>query len=314
MPKWIKKAKDIGLVWEDMNKYQTKKDVAGSGGLVVLIAFMLGVLTYIFIQTFIFNGSNHTVEIFALLTMVLFIGLIGLIDDLFGWAHGGLSRRVRIALTVLASIPLVVINAGSSNVVLPFFGSVTLEYLYPLLIIPLAIGFVTTTYNFLAGFNGLEAGMGILILSYFSFVSYVTGYAWLAIIGLCMVTSLAAFIIFNWSPARVFPGDVLTYSVGALIAGMAILGNFEKIAIIVYIPYLIEVILKSRGKLVVHSFGNPQKNGGLTLKQKKLYGLTHVSIWFLSFFKKKVTEKDCVYFIYSIEIVFILLATVFLFS
>ena len=64
-----------------------------------------------------------------------------------------------------------------------------------------------------------------------------------------MVGALIGFYIYNKFPAKVFPGDILTYSVGALIAGMAILGNFEKIAVFVFIPYIIETILKSRGKL-----------------------------------------------------------------
>ncbi len=312
LPRWIKKAKDIGLVWEDMNKYNHPKNIAASGGIVVVMSFILSVLAYIFIKTFIFERTSHEIEIFALLAVILILSIVGLTDDLLGWKKGGLSSRARILLAIMASIPLVVINAGTSTVNLPLIGTINFGILYPLIILPLAIGFVSTTYNFLAGFNGLESGMGILILSYLSFVAYVTGSPWLAVIGLCMVASLIVFLFFNWTPAKVFPGDILTYSIGALIVGMAVLGNFEKIAIIVFIPYIIEIILKSRGKFQKHSFGKPTKDQGLKLKYNKIYGLTHFSIWFLSKFKKKVTEQDVVYLIYAIEIIFILLATVFL--
>jgi len=314
LPYWIKKARLVGLLWEDMNKYGHPKNVAASGGIVVVMSFIISVLSYLFLKTFIFSRSIHEVEIFALLSTVLILGLIGLTDDLLGWKDGGLSARVRIALALLASIPLVVINAGTSQVFLPFIGSVDFGIFYPLIIIPLAIGFVTTTYNFLAGFNGLEAGMGALILTYLSFVAYVTGSPWLSVVGLCMVASLIVFLFYNWTPAKVFPGDIMTYSIGALVVGMAVLGNFEKIAIIIFIPYIVEVILKSRGKLKKYSFGKPTKNGGLKLNYEKIYGLTHFSIWFLSKFKKKVTERDVVYLIYSIEIIFILLASLFLFT
>ena len=152
----------------------------------------------------------------------------------------------------------------------------------------------------------------MLILSYLSFVAFVTGSPWLAVVGLCMVASLIVFVYYNWYPAKVFPGDILTYAVGAVIAGMAILGNFEKIAIIVFIPFIIEAILKAgRGKLKKYSFGKPAKDGSLKLTYDKVYGMTHFSIWFLQKYKKKVTEKDVVYFIYSIEILCILLATIF---
>ena len=231
LPKWIKTCRKVGLLWEDMNKFDKPKNVAASGGLVVIMAFVLGVLFYVAIRTFTKNAVQVNLQIFALLSMILILAVIGLTDDLLGWKHGGLSKRFRVFLALVASIPLVVIGAGSHMVSLPFFGFVGLGLIYTAIIIPLAIAAAATTYNFLAGFNGLEAGQGIIILSFLSFVAYATGSAWLALIGLIMVASLIGFLIFNWSPARVFPGDILTYSVGALIAGMAILGNFEKVAL-----------------------------------------------------------------------------------
>lgn len=308
---WIKKCNNVGLLWEDMNKFGKPKNVAGSGGIIVLIGFLLGVLSYIALRTF--SGSQVdfiTIQIFALLTSVLTIGVVGLIDDFLGWHNGGLSARVRLTLVFLAAIPLVVINAGESCVSIPIFGSVDFGILFPLFLIPLGIAATTTVYNFLAGFNGLEAGLGIMILGFFSYVSYITGSSWLALVGLCMTISLFAFWLFNKNPARVFPGDVLTYSVGAMIGGMAILGNFEKIAFVVFIPFIIEMMLKIHGGIKPprkQSFGIPQKDGSLKLPYDKIYGLTHFSIWLLSKFKKKVYENDVVYLIFIMQILFILL-------
>ena len=47
LPKWIKKCREIGMVWEDMNKFGHPKNVAASGGVVVIMAFVLGVLSYV---------------------------------------------------------------------------------------------------------------------------------------------------------------------------------------------------------------------------------------------------------------------------
>lgn len=309
---WIKKCKQVGLLWEDMNKFGKPKNVAGSGGIVVLIGFLIGALTYVAFKTFIIGDSNSvSVQIFALLSVVAIAGISGLVDDFLGWHHGGLSAKVRLGLAVMASIPLIVINAGSDSIALPFFGNVSLGLIFPLVLIPLGIAATTTVYNFLAGFNGLEAGQGILVVGFLSYVAYVNNSAWLTVIGLCMVVSLFAFWLFNKNPAKVFPGDVLTYSVGALIGTMAILGNFEKIAFIVFIPYIVEMILKVRGGMKPprkQSFGVPQRDGSLKLPYDKIYGLTHFSIWFLSKFKKKVYENDVVYLIFIIQIIFILIA------
>ena len=315
LPLWIRKTKRIGFLWEDMNKYKHKKNVSASGGIVVVIAFVLGVLYYIAVRTFLIDaGDGISVEIFALLSVILILAMIGIIDDLFGWRHGGLSIRMRLILAFMASIPLVVINAGNASMNVPFLGVVNFGILYPLLIIPIGIAGATTTYNFLAGFNGLEAGQGIIILSFLSFVAYKTGTLWLALVGLIMVAALLGFYLYNKYPAKVFPGDAITWTIGALIAGMAILGNFEKIAVFVFIPYIIETGLKLRGGLKKSSFAKPNKDKSLDLRYKKIYGLEHLSIYLLKKIKpsKKVYEKDVVYSIHAFQIVIILLAFLFL--
>ena len=125
-----------------------------------------------------------------------------------------------------------------------------------------------------------------------------------------MVASLIIFYFFNRFPAKVFPGDILTYSIGALIAVMAILGNFEKIAVFIFIPYIIETFLKLRGKLEKPSFGKVNEDNSLEVPYEKIYGTTHLSLFVLKKFKKKVYEKDVVYLIFVYQIVICLLALI----
>jgi UDP-N-acetylglucosamine--dolichyl-phosphate N-acetylglucosaminephosphotransferase len=309
LPKWIRKSNQVGLLWQDMNKYGKPKNVASSGGIVVVMSFLFGVLSYIAIRTFVFGSINGiTNQILALISVILILAIVGLTDDLLGWKHGGLSSRFRILLAVVSSIPLVVINAGTHLINLPFFGEVSLGLIYPLVLIPIGITGATSVYNFLAGFNGLEAGQGIIILSFLSFISYRTGNSWLAMIGLCMVFSLIGFYYYNKCPAKVFPGDIMTWSIGALIAGMAILGNFEKIAVFIFIPYIMEFFLKLRGKLKKYSFAKPNKDNSLELRYDKIYGLTHLGVWLLKKVKNKVYEKEVVYLIFLFQIFICLLA------
>ena len=308
LPKWIKKCKQVGLLWEDMNKFEHPKNVAASGGIIIVMAFVLGVLFYVAIKTFLFKDNGTILEIFSLLSVILMLAIIGLTDDLLGWKHGGLSPKFRLTLAIIASIPLVVINAGVPEINLPFLGLINIGLIYPLFLIPLGIAGATYSYNFLAGFNGLESGQGIIIILFLSLIAYITGSPWLSIMGLCMVASLLVFYFYNKHPAKVFPGDILTYAIGALIAGMAILGNFEKIAFFVFIPYIVETILKTRGRIKKSSFGIPNRDGSLEMPYKKIYGLTHFSIFILKKIKTKVYEKDVTYFIFSIQIVICLLS------
>ncbi len=308
-PFWIRKAKQIGLVWKDMNKL-AKEKVAGSGGIVVLLGFVISVFIFVAYRTFYLNDITHMVEIIALTSVALLVGGIGFIDDLFGWQHGGLSKRSRLIMVLIAAIPLMAINAGKHSMSLPFLGTISFGLLYPLVLIPIGIIGATVTFNFLAGMNGLEAGQGVIIISALSLVAFLTGNSWLAVIGFCMVFALLAFLFFNCVPAKVFPGDVLTYSVGSLIAMMSILGNFEKVAVFFFIPYILEVMLKSRGGLVKHSFGKPNKDGSLSLLHNKIYGTTHLSIWLMQKLGIKPTERKVVCSIWLFQILIIILGFV----
>ncbi len=288
-PIWISGAHRSRLTGKDMHKI-SQEMVAESGGIAVFLGFVLGVLVYVAIRTFYFNTYEHTLEIFAILCSIILVALIGFIDDLFGWKIG-LTKKTRIFFVFFAAIPLMVINAGQSNIL-----GFEIGIFYPLLLIPVGIIGATTTYNFLAGYNGLEARQGILILSALAIVTYLTGNTWLSVISLILVASLFGFYVYNKHPASVFPGDVLTYIVGALIAGIAIVGNIEKIAVFFFIPYILETILKVRGGLKKESFAKVLPDGSLENQYDKIYGLEHLAIRILKNIKKdkKVYETEVV--------------------
>ncbi len=305
LPAWIKRAKLAGLVGKDVNKLE-KIEISESGGVIVIISFAFGLLVYIALNTFLFNSDSNFIELFALMSTILLIVFVAFTDDILGWKIG-LRRRTRLIFVIFSSIPLIAINAGRSDVGIPLIGTIDLGIIYPLIIIPLGIVGATTTFNFLAGFNGLETGQGILLLSALAIVSYFTGSLWLSIISLIMVSSLFAFLIYNFFPASVLPGDSLTYAVGGLIAIIAILGNFEKIALFFFIPYIIETGLKLRGGLIKQSFGKPNERGSLDLKYPKIYSLNHVAILLMKKMGWESTEKRAVYLIWAFQIMIILI-------
>jgi len=303
LPSWIKRAKAVGISGKDMHKVNTEEMVAETGGVCVLVGFILGILSYITIRTFYFDTFVNTMEIFSLLSVLLIIAFVGFTDDIVGWKIG-LSKKLRIFFLIFASLPILVINGGQVGIV-----NNILSLTYPLFFISLGIVGASSTFNFLAGYNGLEASQGILILSALSIVSYITAQRWLSIIGFIMIACLSVFYLFNKHPAKTFPGDVLTYPVGALIALISIFGHLEKIAIFFFIPYILETILKVRGKLKKESFAKVNPDGSLELPYNKIYGLEHLAIAILKRIKpsKKVYEKDVVYLINLFQLGIIIL-------
>jgi UDP-N-acetylglucosamine--dolichyl-phosphate N-acetylglucosaminephosphotransferase len=307
IPFWIKKTKEFGLTGRDMQK-TTDEKVSEAGGICVVIGFMLGVLAYIAMKTFYFNTNpdDKILEIITLMSVILIAAFIGFTDDILGWKKG-LPKIIRVVFLIFASLPLVVISAGGLT-----SGGVNFGLVYPFLLIPLGIVGATATFNFLAGYNGLEASQGAIILSALSFATFFMGRTWISMIGLIMAACLAAFYLFNKYPGKIFPGDVLTYSVGALIAGIAIFGEVEEIAVFFFIPYILETFLKLRGRLKKESFARVNPDGSLEMPYDKIYGLEHLSIYLLKKIKpsKKVYEKEVVYLINLFQIIIVALGFV----
>ena len=311
LPFWIRKASQAGLLGKDMNKYN-KPEVAEAGGVVFVLGTLFAVLFYIFTKTFYFGTGTNLVETFAILLTLLFAGFVGFVDDMLGWKIG-IKRMHKVLLTIPICIPLVVINAGESLMNIPFFGFVDFGILYPLAIIPIGVIGATNGYNMLAGFNGLEAGLGTIILAALGFISwFVNADLWLAAISFSAVGALIGFLVFNWYPAKVFPGDSLTYATGALIAAIAILGNMEKIALFLFIPFILDAALslwpEFRGGDKVEAFGKPRPDGSLVMPYKSISDMTHVAMKILGKLKKNVYESNVTEFLLMLEAVLVVVA------
>ncbi|MBN1896548.1 MAG: glycosyl transferase family 4 [Candidatus Aenigmarchaeota archaeon] len=311
VPRWMNKATGMGLEGKDMNKYDRRK-VPEAGGVTVIAGAVSGILIYIFLNTFYFSSEVGAVEIFAALTTILLAGFVGFIDDILGW-KSGMTQRTKVLLTIPIAIPLAIVNAGESIMNIPFLGFVDFGMFFPLLLVPLGIIGATNGYNMLAGYNGMEAGTGAIILSTLALISWLSGAGWVSMIALIVAFSLLAFLWFNKVPARIFPGDSLTYAVGATIAVVAILGNMEKFALILFIPFFFDVLMFVRFRFIdkvnnIEAFGKVNKDGSLDMPYGKVYDFTHLMIKLLKVFKKKVYERDVVLMVFLTEFVLALIA------
>ncbi len=327
---WISVAKAIGIVGKDMNKY-TKDSVADFGGMMPIVAIILTLFLYVFFKTFLLHSSTHFIEILVICMTLLLAGLIGFFNDvlslkmtkdkeitarkILGDISRGLGGWTRMLLTIPAAIPLIIINAGYQTITLPFLGHVWIGLAYPLIIVTIAVVGATNGFNLLAGLNGLESWMGVIMFFGVGIVSLLTGQLWLGLIAAIVIFALLGFLFFNRCPAKVFPGDSLTFGMGALIACFAVLGNMEKFALFIFIPFIIEGILKSRSGFKAQCFGIPKKDGSLENPNRQVYSLTHI---FLKLIRKikpshKVYEKEVVFGLVLLEIILVLIYLLFLF-
>ena len=301
----------IGLVVKDQNK-KDKPLVPISGGMAVLSGFFLGVMAFIFINTFfVEKGLNNTVLMYLLssLISIIMITFVGFIDDLMirddQESSSGLKQWQKPLLTLTAAIPLMVVNVGVSKIGLPFLGVVDIGLIYPLILIPIGVVGAANMVNMLAGYNGMETGMGIVyigMLGLFAIVN-VDGifqnerYA-ASIIALIMFAALLCFYFFNKVPAKILPGDSLTYLLGGVLVSVAVIGNLEKAALILSIPFFIEFILKFRGNFKKQSYGYYYK-GKVKSLYRKVYSIPHILTR-----TGKFTEREVAYALVFVELIF----------
>jgi UDP-N-acetylglucosamine--dolichyl-phosphate N-acetylglucosaminephosphotransferase len=262
----IKRMHVQGFLGKDMNKF-SKPKVAELGGVIVFLGFALAVFSSIFIATYLKAFSLNLGLIFAGFSTIAMIAFVGFIDDIIGWKKG--IRQWQHALfPIIAALPLMAVSAGETIMVIPFLGPIEFGIFYALIIIPIGVTGASNAFNMLAGFNGLEAGQGIILTLTLTLIAFFTGETNAMLLGLGMIGALSGFLFFNWFPAKIFGGDSLTLMVGANLAVMSIIGNMELIGVLVMTLFFIEFLIKAKHKMQSECFGVPNKNGLLKANPK----------------------------------------------
>ncbi len=276
---WIKAARARGFVGKDMNKSE-RPEVAEAGGIWSLIGISFGILVYEALFVYINKTFYRSADIFALVITLLLSGFLGFVDDIMGWKKG-IPVWSRIVFLFPIALPLMVIKAGVSRMELPIVGVVNFGLFYPLLVVPIGILGAANAFNMIAGFNGLEAGMGILLLLFTSIYAFAKSLELSFISSIIGIASIIAFLYYNKFPSKVFPGNAFTYGIGAFYASLIVLNDFQKFGVTLFLLYFIELALFTRGLkdgVYKENFAKVDNNGLLYPPYSKSYSLTHVAI------------------------------------
>lgn len=284
-PWLIRYLRKIDLVVKDQNKKGLPL-VPISGGLAVLTGIFAGLLLFVFIRTFLpprdtllILTPQNLVLLFASMITIFIITLVGFLDDLVikkdKNSSSGLQQWQKPLLTLTAAIPLMVVKVGNTKMTLPFLGWVDFGIVYTLLLIPIGVVGAANMVNMLAGFNGLETGMGIIYTGMLGIYAYTHQSYLAALIALVAFSALLAFYFYNKYPAKILPGDSLTYLLGALLVVIAVIGNMEKATLVASVPFFLEFVLKARSKFRAQSYGY-EKNGKVVSRYEQVYSLPHL--------------------------------------
>ncbi len=170
------------------------------GGAAIYIAFALSLL--------LFSPPDHLRELGAIVAGASMLALIGYLDD-----RRHLSPRIRLA--VMTAAALVAIWAG---VQIRLFNN-------PLIDIPLTLFWIVAlinAVNWIDNMDGLAAGTAAISAGFFLLLALTQGQILVSLLAAAIFGSALGFLIYNFNPSSTFMGDMGAYTLGFVLAILAI--------------------------------------------------------------------------------------------
>lgn len=93
-----------------------------------------------------------------------------------------------------------------------------------LALLVLAVAWITNLFNFMDGSDGLAGGMALIGFSVYALAADAAGHQAIVAVSVALAGGAAAFLVFNFHPARIFLGDVGSVPLGFLAAAIGLAG------------------------------------------------------------------------------------------
>ncbi len=280
----------VGLWRDDINK-PVKRKVLTAGGIPVLIVLC---------GSYIYLGLAFKAELklfHGLVLATIMAMVIGYIDDVYD-----IKVWKKVPLMLIPPIPLVIMSLPD-----PLWNHTTVfgidfGVLYWLLIIPIVYMGFSNGANIIAGYDGLEGGVYILILILYIFIGFISKNDIVLYLSIPLLAVISAFEIFNLPPSKLLLGNVGSFSIGGILGIIPLAGNFEVVLPIIFLPHLIEFFFKIRYKGETSVFGVVDEKGIIHNKD----GIKSVIHWVISW--GNMTEKKITAVMLSIEAILCVVA------
>ncbi|MEY8231132.1 phospho-N-acetylmuramoyl-pentapeptide-transferase [Oscillospiraceae bacterium 50-16] len=225
--------------------HMSKQGTPTMGGVMFILA--IGIAAALAGREEIQRGNwNH---IYVYLFSLVF-GVIGMVDDfqkLRHHANEGLTAGQKFLLQLAAAIVFTVLMRRQGyltpNLYVPFLG---MEIILPWTVYMVFAAFVmvgtVNAVNITDGIDGLATGVTIPVALFYMAVSAWFGKHDLAVLAAALTGGLAAFLIYNFHPAKVFMGDTGSLFLGGMVCGLAFALDIPLIIPVVGLVYVAEVL------------------------------------------------------------------------
>ncbi len=232
--------KEDGPTW-----HMAKQGTPTMGGVMFILAMGVAILAAGWEEIQRGNWNHVYVFLFALV-----FGIIGMVDDLQKLRHHaneGLTASQKFLLQLAAAIAFTVLMRGqgylTANLFIPFFNVIIpLPWVVYMVFAAFVMVGTVNAVNLTDGVDGLATGVTIPVALFYMAVSAWFGRNDLAILAAALVGGLAAFLIYNFHPAKVFMGDTGSLFLGGMVCGMAFALDIPLVIPIIGLVYVAEVL------------------------------------------------------------------------
>lgn len=174
----------------------------------------------------------------AIAVCVLLLACVSLIDDYFG-----------ISVIWRLSAHLCAAGFAASELLFVDYGA------FVTLLAALIIAWMANLYNFMDGADGLAGGMALFGFSFYAIAAFAAGSTAFGLANACIAAAAAAFLIFNFHPAKIFMGDAGSVPLGFLAATFGIVGWLQQywswwFPLLVFSPFIVDASVTLARRLV----------------------------------------------------------------
>ncbi len=153
---------------------------------------------------------------------------VSLIEDV-----GGLPAAWRLGVHLLAA------GLFGADVLLDAHGWITV------VAVAVAIAWMANLYNFMDGSDGLAGGMALIGFGGYGIAAWLSGSAAFALLNFSVAAAAAAFLVFNFHPARIFMGDVGSVPLGFLAGAFGVVGWLQHdwsgwFPLVLFSPFIVD--------------------------------------------------------------------------
>lgn len=237
--KFGQKILEIGPKW-----HMNKQNIPTMGGFM----FIIGIAAAVLAGNLLLGGL--AVPSLAVLGLAVAYGAVGLVDDyakIRKKENAGLTPKQKLVLQILVAAVFILVlflqSDGLPAIWIPFT-DIAIPLPWPLYIIFAAFVIVgaDNAVNLTDGIDGLAAGVTLPVAVFFVAVGIARQDAGVMIFAAALAGGLAAFLIYNFNPAKVFMGDTGSLFLGGAVAGLAFACNMPLILLLVGLIYIIETL------------------------------------------------------------------------